>query len=185
MKKQLNEEFKRMLKLAGIIVEAAYVNDKGELINDNILSKEEWDKYYKEYENNGINWLLRQFLTLDGEEERTKEFWGYDESDIMIDFQIGEKPASIIHDIFQILASGFQSNFFFPGASDKEIGDFIQQLSSESYSIKKAKIQKLAKELSQYATPKELFNINYDAWEMMAWLDIDEYDKYVELANDL
>jgi hypothetical protein len=187
MKKQpLNEEFKRMQKLAGIIIEAAYVNDKGELIDDNILSKEEWDEYYEEYEKNGVNWILRQFLTLDMEEERVEDMWDYDLSDIMIRFKIEEKPASIIYDILQILRSGFKSGFFFPGGmSDKEVEDLQQHFDSESYTIKKAKIQKLAKELSKYATPKELFDTNYDAWEMMAWLDIDEYDKYVELANDL
>jgi hypothetical protein len=182
MKKQLNEEFKRMRKLAGIIVEAAYVNDKGELIDDNILSREEWDKYYEEYEKNGINWLLRQFLVLDGEEERTKDFWDHDVSDIMIEFKIGEKPASIIHNIFQILKSGFQSGIFFPGASDKEVEDAVQHFGSESHSIKKEKIQKLAKELSKYATPKELFDINNYAWEMMAW--VDDYDQYFEIINN-
>jgi hypothetical protein len=191
MKKQpLNKEFKRMQKLAGLVTEAS-INDKGELedfdfSDDNILSKEEWDKYYKEYEKNGLNWLLRQFLTLDGEEEKTKDMWDYDISDIMIQFKIKEKPASIIYDIFQIFKSGFKSSFFFPkGVSDEKAEDYQDYFESESYAIKKAKVQKLAKELSQYATPKELFNTNYDAWEMMAWLDIDEYDKYVELANDL
>jgi hypothetical protein len=183
MKKQLNEEFRRMQKLAGIIIEAAYVNDKGELIDDNILSREEWDKYYEEYEKNGINWLLRQFLTLDGEEEKTKKLWNYDVYDIMIEFKIKEKPASIIYDIFQIFKSGFQSSIFFPGALDKKVKDAEEHFGSESYSIKKAKVQKLAKELSEYATPKELFDINYDAWEMMAW--VDDYDQYVELTNNL
>ena len=49
MKRPLNEQFKRMQKLAGLITEAMYVDDKGELSDDGLLSREEWDKYYKEY----------------------------------------------------------------------------------------------------------------------------------------
>ena len=78
MKKPLNEEFKRMQKLAGLINETMYVDDKGELIDDGLLSREEWDKYYKEYEKNyKFNWLARQLDILDGEEEKTKYAWNF------------------------------------------------------------------------------------------------------------
>lgn len=193
----MNKETLRMQMLAGIITESqyksmldeAFINDKGELedlnFEDNhILSKEEWNKYKKEYDDNGINWLLRQFLILDGEQENTKNFWDYDISDIQIDFQISnKKAASLIYEIFQILKSGFKSGYFFPkGATNKDIENIQSTFGSESYQIKKERIQKLAQELSQYATPKELFNNDFDSWESMAYLD--DYDEYLDYMSN-
>jgi hypothetical protein len=166
----------------------AFINDKGELKdfdfkNNDLLSKEEFDKYKKEFDSTGLNWLLRQFLILDGEEQRTKDFWDYDISDIQIEFNISnKKAATLIYDIFQILSSGFKSGYFFPdGATDKDIEDILSNFSSESYQIKKERIQKLAKELSQYATPKKLFDNDWDNWDIMAW--VDDYDEYIEYKS--
>jgi hypothetical protein len=193
----MNKETLRMQMLAGIITESEYkaklyeasINNKGELedldFEDNdTLSKEEWDKYKKEFDSTGLNWLLRQFLVLDGEEERTEGYWGYDIDDIRIKFKIPNKnAASLIHDIFQILTSGFKSGYFFPkGATDKDIENAQSAFNGESYQIKKERIQKLAKELSQYATPKELFNNDFDNWESMAYLD--DYDEYLDYMSD-
>jgi len=171
-------------------LDEAFVNDKGELedfnFEDNdLLSKEEFDKYKKEFDDNGLNWLLRQFLILDGEEQRTKDFWNHDISDIQIEFHIpNKKVATLIYDIFQILRSGFKSGYFFPGgATNKDIEDILSNFGSESYQIKKERIQKLAKELSQYATPKELFDNDWDNWEIMAW--VDDYDEYIEHKSQI
>ena len=176
-----------MIKLVDLLKEIS-VNDKGELEDfdfesDDLLSKEEYDKYKKEYDSTGLNWLLRQFLALDGEEERTEEYWDLDVYDIMAKFRIQNEPAaSLIHDIFQILKSGFKSGYFFAkGATDADIENAQSTFNSESYRIKKERIQKLAKELSQYATPKELFKNDFDNWEMMAYTD--DYDEYIDLKN--
>ena len=127
--------------------------------------------------------LLRKFLILDGEEERTEEFWDLDITDIMAQFRIQDRSAaSLIYEIFQILASGFKSGYFFPkGATDKDIEDTRSNFDSETYKIKKERIQKLAKELSQYATPKELFDDDFDNWEVMAYTD--DYDEYLNLRE--
>jgi len=176
-----------MIKLINLLKEA-FVDDKGKLKdfdfkNNDILSKEEFDKYKKEWDDNVINWFLRQFLILDGEEQKTKDFWDYDISDIQIEFHISnKKAATLIYDIFQILRSGFKSGYFFSnGATDKDIEDILSNFDSESYQIKKERIQKLAKELSQYATPKELFDNDFDNWEMMSW--VDDYDEYLEYKS--
>jgi hypothetical protein len=166
----------------------AFINDKGELEDFNsedsdLLSKKEWNKYKKEFDNTGLNWLLRQFLILDGEEERTEEYWDYDVSDIQIEFHIQNKTAaSLIYDIFQILKSGFKTGYFFSkGATDKDIENIQSTFDNESYQIKKERIQKLAKELSQYATPKELFSNDFDNWEIMAY--VDDYNEYIDLKS--
>jgi hypothetical protein len=193
----MNKETLRMQMLAGIITESEYkvklyeasINNKGELedldFEDNdTLSKEEWNRYKKEFDSTGLNWLLRQFLVLDGEEERTKDYWDYDIDDIRIKFKIpDENAASLIYDIFQILGSGFKSGYFFPkGATDKDIENIQSTFSGESYQIKKERIQKLAKGLSQYATPKELFDNDWDNWESMAYLD--DYNEYLDYTSD-
>lgn len=193
----MTQEQLRMQMLAGIITESeykarlneAFINDKGELEDfnfedNNLLPEKEWGKYKKEYDSTGLNWLLRQFLILDGEEEKTKDYWDYDIDDIRIKFKIpDENAASLIHDIFQILGSGFKSGYFFPkGATDKDIENIQSTFDSESYQIKKERIQKLAQELSQYATPKELFNNDFDSWESMAYLD--DYDEYLDYMSN-
>jgi hypothetical protein len=101
----------------------------------------------------------------------------------MSEFRIqNETAASLIHDIFQVLKSGFKSGYFFPkGATDKDVENTQLAFDSESYKIKKERIQKLAKELSQYATPKELFKNDFDNWEMMAYTD--DYNEYIDLKN--
>ena len=96
-----------MIKLISLLKEVS-VNSKGELEdfdfeNDDLLSKEEWDKYKKEYDSTGLNWLLRQFLVLDGEEEKTEEYWDFDVYDIMSEFRIqNETAASLIYDICKV-----------------------------------------------------------------------------------
>jgi hypothetical protein len=176
-----------MIKLVDLLKEIS-INSTGEIEdfnfdNDDLLSKEEYDRYKKEYDSTGLNWLLRQFLVLDGEEEKTEEYWDFDVYDIMAEFRIqNETAASLIHDIFQILKSGFKSGYFFPkGATDRDVENTQLAFDSESYKIKKERIQKLAKELSQYATPKELFKNDFDNWEMMAYTD--DYDEYIDLKN--
>ncbi len=174
LKQIIKEEFNKILN-------EAFVNDKGELEDFNdLLTKEEFDKYKEEFDSTGLNWLLRQFLVLDGEEQRTKDFWDYDISDIQIEFHIpNKKAATLIYDIFQILKSGFKSGYFFPkGATDKDMEDILSNFGSESYQIKKERIQKLAKELSQYGTPKELLDNDSDNWDIMAW--VDDYDEYLD-----
>jgi hypothetical protein len=176
-----------MIKFLDILKET-FIDSKGDLQdfdfeNNDLLSKEEWSKYKKEYDSTGLNWLLRQFLILDGEEQRTEDFWDYDIDDIMIKFRIpNKKAASLIYDIFQILKSGFKSGYFFPkGATSKDIEDIQSNWGSESYQIKKERIQKLSKELEQYATPKKLFDNDFDNWEIMAYAD--DYDEYIDLKS--
>jgi hypothetical protein len=192
MKKPLNEEFIRMQKLAGLITEAMYVDDKGELSDDGLLSREEWDKYYKEYEKNyKFNWLVRQLDILDGEEEKTKYAWNFSIPQIMKEFQTNSEATSIIFDIFQILKTTithwtslpdpeyaeyeFEIDNILKNMSDEEAIEFIKHPDQ----IKKKKLlRSLTDDLFKWATPKELVDLNPRAWENMAYTD--DYDDYIE-----
>lgn len=134
--------------------------DLEELLNENesndILSKEEWERYYKEYNQNGLNWLLRQLDVLDGEEERTEYAWDYSVEEIESEFGIEKEAANIVHQIFAILKEPYGQP------------DFKTQL-------------ELTKKLFQWATPKELVNKNPEAWDSMAWAD--DYDQYLKSVD--
>ena len=192
MKRPLNEQFKRMQKLAGLIIEAMYVDDKGELSDDGLLSREEWDKYYKEYEKNyKFNWLVRQLDILDGEEEKTKYAWNFSIPQIMKEFKTNSEATSIIFDIFQILKTTithwtslpdpeyteyeFEIDNILKNMSDEEAIEFIKHPDQ----IKKKKLlRSLTDDLFKWATPKELVDLNPHAWENMAYTD--DYDDYIE-----
>jgi hypothetical protein len=193
MKKPLNEEFKRMQKLAGLINETMYVDDKGELIDDGLLSREEWDKYYKEYEKNyKFNWLTRQLDILDGEEEKTKYAWNFSIAQIEEEFKTNSEAASIIFDIFQILKTTithwtslpdpeyakykFEIDDMLKNMSDEEAIEFIKHPDQRA---KSKLLRSLTNDLFKWATPKELVdNMDNHAWENMA--STDDYDDYID-----
>jgi hypothetical protein len=193
MKKQpLNEEFKRMQKLAGLITEAMYIDDKGELSDDGLLSRDEWDEYYKEYEKNyKFNWLVRQLDILDGEEEKTKYAWNFSIPEIIQEFQTNSEVASIIFDIFQILKTTITHWTSLPDSEYTEyrfeIDDILNNMSDEEaiefikhpdQTRKNKLLKSLTDDLFEWVTPKELIDLNPEAWEAMAYTD--DYDDYIE-----
>jgi len=131
-------------------------DDINENESNDILSKEEWERYYEEYNQNGLNWLLRQLDVLDGEEERTEYAWDYPVEKIESEFGIERKAAEIVHQIFAILKEPYGQP------------DFKTQL-------------ELTDRLFQWATPKELVNKNPEAWDSMAWAD--NYEQYLKSVD--
>jgi len=200
--KKMNKETLRMQMLAGIITESQYkdmlnevfINDKGELEDfnfedNNLLSEEEWDKYFNEYKKNfKFNWLLRQLDILDGEEEKTKYAWNYSIPEIIKEFKANPEAASIIFDIFQILKTTITHWTSLPDPEYSkyryEIDDILDNMSSEEaiefikhpdQQEKNNLLRLLTDDLFKWATPKELLDINPQAWEMMAYSDYDDY----------
>jgi hypothetical protein len=188
-----------MIKLINLLKEAV-INSKGELEDfdledNNLLSKEEWDKYYNEYQKNyKFNWLLRQLDILDGEEEKTKYAWNFSIPEIIKEFKTTPEAASIIFDIFQILKTTithwtslpdseytkyrFEINNILDNMSDKEAIEFMKHPDQ----INKNKLlRSLVDDLFEWATPKKLLDIDPQAWENMAYTD--DYDDYVNFNS--
>jgi hypothetical protein len=153
-----NFNLKKFLAEGKLLKEVETKYGDEQVQNESILSKDEWDKYKTEWDQNeNFNWLLRQLDILDGEEEKTEYAWNYSVEEIEKEFNTEREAANIIHQIFAFLKEPYNQT------------DFKTQL-------------ELTKKLFQWATPKELLNTNSSAWESMAWAD--DYDTYIESYNE-
>jgi hypothetical protein len=153
-----NFNLKKFLAEGKLLKEVETKYGDEQVQSEGVLSKDEWNKYKAEYDQNeNFNWLLRQLDILDGEEERTEYAWDFSIEEIEKEFNTEREAADVIHQIFAIL--------------------------KEPYNQTDYKIQtKLTNKLFQWATPKELIDINPGAWESMAWAG--DYEDYVDAYKD-
>jgi hypothetical protein len=193
-----NFNLKKYLAEGRLLKEALSVNQSGKLSNndeDDILTEDEWIEFKTEYDKNfKLNWLIRQLTILDGEEEKTKYAWNYSIPQIEAEFKATPEAASIIFDIFQILKTTITHWTSLPDEEYSqyrhEIDDILDNMTSDEAiefmkhpeQVEKNKLLRtLTNDLyEEYATPQELLYLNPQAWDAMAYYDIDQYDWYVD-----
>ena len=193
-----NFNLKKYLAEGRLLKEALSVNQLGKLSNndeDDILTEDEWIEFKTEYDKNfKLNWLIRQLTILDGEEEKTKYAWNYSIPQIEVEFKATPEAASIIFDIFQILKTTITHWTSLPDEEYSqyrhEIDDILDNMTSDEAiefmkhpeQVEKNKLLRtLTNDLyEEYATPQELLYLNPQAWDTMAYYDIDQYDWYVD-----
>jgi hypothetical protein len=196
-----NFNLKKYLAEGKLLKEALSIDSFGKLSNndeDDLLTEDEWNEFKTEYNKNyKLNWLIRQLIILDGEEEKTKYAWNYSIPQIENEFKATPEAASIIFDIFQILKTTITHWTSLPDEEYSkyrhEIDDILDNMTSDEAiefmkhpeQIEKNKLLRaLTNDLyEEFATPQELLYINPQAWEAMAYLDIDEYDEYVDFNS--
>jgi hypothetical protein len=192
---------KKFLAEGKLLKEALSIDSFGKLSNndeDDLLPEDEWNEFKTEYNKNfKLNWLIRQLVIKDGEEEKTKYAWDYSIPQIEEEFKATPEAASMIFDIFQILKTTITHWTSLPDEEYSqyryEIDDILDNMTSDEAiefmkhpeQVEKNKLLKtLTNDLyEEYATPQELLYINPQAWEAMAYLDIDEYDEYVDFNS--